>query len=386
MQGRQKDQSRIKTRNTADAGAPRRNAKRSAARGPVLAKSPAPSVGAMEIPTIPASVPDWYVYQNSSKKTAKLTLALIEMGIISEEDAALPTVQQSIEAGMARWFENASSGINHLKPSLYMADNLALMGIHPYEDTPYLEAHREVEIDSESVYTLGMGVGKYAEFCVNGADEKFEKLAPGLYSTALYRLYSAADSFTFMVHPRELKGLCSFTYWMGEDDESEYLEEMCGEGEEGEGEEYDVYKKADLEASLTPALLYPKNVLSDADLLALTEVEGEVGALAKAVLALNGEGWLVSPTFSERLNLHPGHMIAALRKNLEDDTQRILDDYDQYLGECEEATEFTGFFFANPTVESLQRAIKGLESNCEMLRRVETVLLVMAEKTWPVEP
>jgi PRTRC genetic system protein F len=338
----------------------------------------------MEIPTIPASVPDWYVYQNSSKKTAKLTLALIEMGIISEEDADLPTVQQSIEAGMARWFENTSAGINHLRPSLYMADNLSLMSIHPYEDTPFLDAYRELGIDSESVYTLGMGVEKYAEFCVNGADEKFEKLAPGLYSTALYRLYNAANSFTFMVHPRELQGLCSFSYWVGSDDESDYLEEMCGEGEEDE--EYDVYKKADLEASLTPALLHPKNMLSDAELLALSEVEGEVGALAKAVLALNGEGWLVSPTFSERLNMHPGCMIAALRKNLEDDTQRIMDDYDQYLGECEDATEFTGFFFANPTVESLQMAIKGIESNCEMLRRVETVLLVMAEKTWPVEP
>ena len=313
-------------------------------------------------------------------------MSLIELGIITEEDASLQTVQQSIEAGMARWFANTSAGIKHLKPSLYMADNVKLMGMYPYEDTPYLDAYRELGLDSESVYTLGMGVEQYAEFCVNGADEKFEKLAPGLYSTALYRLYYAADSFTFMVHPRELEGLCRFSYWMGADDETDYLEEMCYGGEEGEeNEEPDVYRKADLEASLTPALLHPKNVLSDAKLRALTEVEGEVGALAKAVLALNGEGWLVSPTPSEALNQHPGCMIASLRKNLEDDAQRIMDDYDQAVAESEEATEYTGFFFANPTAESLGAAIRGIASNCEMLRRLETALLLMADKTWPEE-
>ena len=385
MPARQKDKNRIQIRERADAGTPRRNAKRAAASAPVLAKSPAPSVGSIEIPTIPSSVPDFYVNQNSSPKTAKLTLALIELGIITEEDATLPTVQQSIEAGMARWFENASSGINLIKPSLYMSDNVALMGVHLYDDTPIFEAHKELGIDSETAFTLGMGVETFAEFCVNGRMDAFDNLAPGLYSTALYRLYNAADSFTFMLHPHELENLCRFSYWMGSDDESDYLEEMCNE--EGEDEEgTDVYKKADLEASLTPALLHPKNVLNDAELLALTEVEGEVGALAKAVLALNGEGWLVSPTFSETLNLHPGCMIATLRKNLEDDAQRIADDYDIYLGECEEATEYTGFFFANPTVESLHTAMKGIESNCEMLRRVEAALLLMADKTWPEEP
>ena len=382
MSARQKNNPSSEVRSRVGKGDRRRSRRAAGVCNPAVAISTAPSL--MEIPTIPATMPDWYIYQNNSQHTAKVTLALIDLGVITEEDAALPTVQQSIESGMARWFERVSSGIQYMKPSLTMADSHEQLSLKDYyhEDDNLNRILTELKLASDSVFTFAMGAEKYVEFCVNGKMAEFDKLAPGLYSTALSWLYGAADSCTFMAHPREVKGLCGAVYWMGEDDEKGYLEECYGEDEEDQCPE-DIYTKAELEASLTPELLAPQDVLSDEDLASLAEVDGQVGDLARAVLALNGKGWHKKPTFPYALNKHSGCAVATLRNNLEDDTQRILDDFDQYLGESEEATEYTALFFANPTLESVKSALEGIESNCEMLRRMETALLVMAEKTWP---
>lgn len=78
-----------------------------------------------------------------------------------------------------------------------------------------------------------------------------EEELPGLPETALYWLRYAAFRTVDVLDPARVYGMVSHLYWMGEDDERDYLEMV----EEGEAEEQDIPRKRDFEA-LAPAWVW----------------------------------------------------------------------------------------------------------------------------------
>lgn len=325
----------------------------------------------MEIPHLSA-VPDGYVYQSNSHLFANIVVALIDLGIITEEDAKLETVQQAVDSGMSRWFEKTAAGIEHLKPRLTLTDDLEHLDI----------SVDKCELDSRipgAQFFLGLAPEVGNEFCINERQAEYEQEAPGLFETALSRLYSAAASTTYLITPPVLEYMCSMTYWMGDDSEETYLAELAEEGVNVEDTE--IYRKKDLEASF-PGLLEPRDVLSPAKLKKLAKKGGKVGDLAKAVLALDGKGWLVRPVSPDAVSdeTRLWTEVAVLRNNEKDHTYMILDDYNRESSEIG-ATDYVALYGCEATVESLHQALAGVQSYCEMLRRIETVLMLIAEKT-----
>jgi PRTRC genetic system protein B len=323
----------------------------------------APAAPLMELPLLAGHGEEYLLRHHAAGGfLPRLVLSLIEEGAIGEEEAALAGPREAAQAGLSR----AVSGRVRLREfavSLTLADDPALLDLDNYE--------------GEGDLVFGLMPRTCPRYHYRRRKEELERIAPGLFETALFHLYRATPCWDSLVHPAFIEEACKEMYWQGEDNEELYLEECVAGGESPA--EVEVFRRSDLEASFAPEDLAPKEVLGEGELKALALSGGSGGDLARALLVLAGGGRFIQPTAPSGVmsECHGTYAFAILASHAYDVTQQVMDDYDNYVSECG-WSEYAAFYFA--PLPQLGRVLGELAGFMERLSGIERVLELIAER------
>jgi PRTRC genetic system protein F len=217
-----------------------------------------PAASALALPRI-SSVPTKLNHQQSAESTSRIALALLDLGLACDEDAAYAaTPAIFVERIFNRWISERAACINILSPRFTLTDKL-----ESFEESSDSET-------SQMCVGISYSTENAVWFALKDKIEALEAAAPGLGQTALSTLYRWLSVTSLAISPDFVFSLVQRFYWYGEEDEKGYLEEMEAMGEDIEDMECPVTREA-FENEYPRFVYSPSETLNKEDLQNLKE-------------------------------------------------------------------------------------------------------------------
>lgn len=323
-----------------------------------LVDAPAPAL--MGLPRIPAGIPTELLHSADSKNTAKIALALLDAGLLTEADVVDDKRHpvSLIESCFKRWFERTAAPLSIIDLKMDMTDTVENWDSEFSDD----EAKKHFQL-AEDAPTVAFGVhfGKWDRFFLKEKIEAIERVAPGLGKTAMEKLESTLHASMFAVTPSFIEDAARYNYWGGADDESEYLAEYGADDEEREQMMGEMITKADVDA-LMPNL--ETKVLSSEEISELTASEDTlVASVAAKLLEMDRDEGYERPQHTDQVS-QDGSMYTErgiwLQWQPDKLTDQIADDWYNYAMEYSCLT-MNVFWMCELTSEKIAACMKNME-------------------------
>jgi PRTRC genetic system protein F len=334
----------------------------------------------MGLPRITAGIPTELIHTTSAKNPAKIALALLDAGLLTDidlvDDKRHPV--SLIENSFKRWFEYIAAPLSIFDLKLDMTDSVENWDSGFTDD----EARELCKLSSDvSTVAFGVHFGQWDRFYLKERIEAIELVAPGLGKTAMERMERVLHSSMFAVTPSFIEDAARYNYWGGADDEGEYLAECCGDDEEREEMMSGMITKADVDA-LMPNL--ETKVLSNEEIIPFTASDDTlVASVAANLLAMDSDEGYKRPHHTDQVTqdgstyTERGVWIQWQQDNL---TDQIADDWYNYVSECNCLT-MNVFWMCELTSEKIAACMKNIERYitrliwCEQLLKLVGTLL-----------
>jgi len=242
---------------------------------------------------------------------------------------------ETCRAALTAWLNQNLTGLKFLRPSFSLT-----LGSSEGSDA---QTTNQGELPA-TITWYGGGGGTWD---LGSALEWLERSSSGLGRTVLRVLERQSQRTLPLVTPREVLSFASACYWCGENDEVMVLEESCGEDEqELEAMRAGMVKRSDFDAAYPEwTLKYPRKrpELSRTALRALrTTIKSErVRAILDDVIALKDIN-LPQPNHADLEGFPVGFGGLVLWGKNDQFTRRVLDDFDQMVGESGDYYEECG--------------------------------------------
>ena len=280
------------------------------------------------LPRLESNIPLSLVPRSAKRRGAYLASALLKAGILT--DATLPKRLsadhvETCRAALTAWLNGNLTGLKCLRPSFSLTLGSS--------EGSAAQATNQAELRA-TITWYGGGGGTWD---LGSALEWLERFSPGLGRTVLHVLERQSQRTLPLVTPREVLYFASACYWCGENDEVIVLEESCGEDEqELDAMRASMVKRSDFDAAYPEwALKYKKRPeLSKTALRALrSSIKSErVRAILDDVIALMAIS-LPQPNHAGLDGFPVGFGGLVVWGKNDDFTRRVLDDFDQMVGE-----------------------------------------------------
>lgn len=296
----------------------------------------APSLATLGQPSLSLDVPTTILPAAGQRVAGMLARYLVRAGAVTWRAFPLPCDDPltACAAVLSAWLQRHVGKTACLSPVFVLAP-VAARDIEEIDAAaPGLRAS-----DAEAVH------GIHLRWCENSVHrwtvgpgfDALEAAEPGLGATVLHIMELKCAAAYPLFTPSVVLDEASNQYWLGELDETEVLEEECGDDEEArEAMRADMVSRADIQAAFPPWALRPRPALSRKRLrqLAQEHADGYVQRAAQLALAL--------------AHTPAHHRFAARREGLftgfgavlcwhdDDIAVRVSDDYAHYAwqGEC----------------------------------------------------
>ena len=314
-----------------------------------------PASASLTLPNI-AKVAPKLVYQTSVASTANIAIALLDMGLACAEDADYAsTPALFVERIFKRWIAEKTAKIKHFSPQFRITDNLESFGEQGSKDPSLIVG---ISFSAEEAFLCSL----------KSKIETLEKAVSGLGETAMNELYSWLCRTTLSVSPDFVFSLVQQQYWMGSDNEQDYMAEMEAEGVEEEEMEIPV-TLADFEKEFPRYTYTPAEKLTKPELKLLESHSDQfVADVAKFLLSAPCEkDWLDNGSHEylsgiESDNQSTGFSaVVAWNPDSSHITEQVCDDYvnDVYQSG---ATDLFAVYQAEPTKAGAERLLANLNS------------------------
>lgn len=189
-------------------------------------KPAAPSVATtrtapLTLPTLSSRIPKSHVIDSSSMAVANIALHLLDLGLVTEEDAELSSLE-IVQQSLSRWCRNRTKEVRHFQPTIRVSDTLAGCGVW---DADY-ERIFELEGISPNVAQFTIGVYYRESHCFTLSDRclPLHQIEPGFMEYAVNMLYRVLDGLMFAVTPELAFQTAEHFYWDWQDETGEEME------------------------------------------------------------------------------------------------------------------------------------------------------------------
>lgn len=275
---------------------------------------------------------------------------------------------------MAQWFSGITRDLNWLEADLFMTTDHEYL--HHDLDLDQVKTH--FEVDGVDPVHFAVSFRNWHWFTLKEKVEALEAKVEGLGETAIHWLDTHIQPLCTAVTPNFCLYAAQYSYWYGEDDESLYVEECLGEGEDPE--DVDVYRRAQFDASF-PKMAYEAGEKLDKNALQglLSHPDGEVAALAAMLLEPEVEavdGSYLQQFADEHLPLSTPAICLAWSEG--DDSVLIADDYMHLDNEGGNGTEYHSMWTVENTPAGFLKAKEAIETYVSRLKKIEDVLSIVA--------
>lgn len=334
---------------------------------PRLEKPAAPALTSLAIPCL-GDVPTHHFINHEKARVAKTILALMELGLVSENDVAEPWQAESeiLQRSLTRWAEKEGQGLNLFSPVLCIGDM----------PDGVVDA---AELDDNQI-AIGISSCDALYGLIGENTTIIEKEAPGLGETLLHYLDRALWTTLFAVTPASCLELAKQVYWMGEDDEQLVVEEAALSGENID--DLELFRKSDYLSTAPEWAADPLERLRETQLVALAKSENPlVRAAAHAAIDLAAvlkNQSFTPPSWGEGGYADPVNPAICLRWSEDDHVLRVFDDHYEYVIQTEGASDLHGLYTLQNSKEGLREALDNLSHLFARLRAAEQAINVIA--------
>lgn len=213
---------------------------------------------------------------------------------------------------------------------------------------------------------------------------ELERAAPGLAGSALFAIYSAHVWSVPIFTPYAGFGFAVHYHWQGEEDETEVLKEIAGEGQDTE--EIDIFRRADFDKAIPKYVTFPK-ILPYRKLDRLARRKGTIGTIAELTRGIvesvrnerkRQRREKVDMTFSSSYD--DGESLAyalALRWNTKDPLPQLCDDHLEHVSQMG-GNDTLGWFSIEP--RQIRAWIAQMERRFAIVRLIDQLVPLIATK------
>ena len=288
------------------------------------------------LPRLESSIPLSLQPRSAKRRGAHLASALLTSGILN--DTTLPkrlsaNHVETCRAALTAWLNQKLTGLKCLRPSFSLTLGSS--------EGSAAQTASQAELPA-TITWYGGGGGAWD---LGSAFEWLERFRPGLGSTVLYVLERQSQRTLPLVTPREVLSFASACYWCGENDEVMVLEESCEDEQELESMRASMVKRSDFDAAYPEwALKYRKRPeLSKTALRSLRAAikSEQIRSILDDVIALTAIN-LPQPNHAELDGFPVGFGGLVVWGKNDHFTRRVLDDFDQMVGESGDYYEECG--------------------------------------------
>lgn len=297
-----------------------------------------PAAAAVAIPSLHPRIPLTLTQSEGVNIWAKLAIRMLECEMIDPEEITrvnIKTISKIVMTGLQRWLDSHTAKLKHINFGLYVANRPDQVGTNDGSNT-HDEFVAIIEKQGTPVFFASQHDGGNLLFLEDGITT-LESFRPGLGQTVLNLLNNVFMQTLQAFTPTVLLEIASYHYWMGEDDESTYVEEALQEGESAE--DYNIFTRAEFDDAFPTWVSAPKSVLDETG-IAMVALSGNSLSAKVAWLSL-----LLGDQLAQSVKLPMEYCddwyyrmatCCILRWNELDSTFRILDDFEQYAAESSE--------------------------------------------------
>ncbi len=195
-------------------------------RSKVKVKSPSPAVAAtctpyLSLPVLSKSVPREYVIDSPSRAVGNIALQLLDLGLVTEDDAALSPLE-IIKQALSRWCRNRTSSLRHFHPSIVVSDTFEGGGVWGTDEEGLL-ANENIAPNAELV-VLGIYYRESHSFTLSEKCSPLHAIEPKFMQYAVNALYRTLDTLMFAVTPELPYQTAEHFYWDWQDETGEEME------------------------------------------------------------------------------------------------------------------------------------------------------------------
>jgi len=326
------------------------------------------------LPTIPDSIPTSYAVPLGLLGAAQIAVNCLDAGALTDTTSGDPAVM--VEKSLTQWFDGLTQRLRIFEPSLIMTKEVKQLdsGLDP--DCREHFAH--VTKDADTV-AFGICYGDYSGFTLQEKIEALEAKVPGLGETAVLRLNKLLNHSGLAVTPNFLLYAAGSAYWMGEDDETDIMQEWCADDPEAM-EGADIFRRADFDACF-PKLSYEPEARLDKEVLTalMTHEDAEVAALATFLVTLELEDYIepAYPTCHGEDHVAVTSPSVCVCWNENDLTVQIMDDFMNFEQE-HGGTDLNNFWVFDNTPAGINLAFESIAKFIGRLEVAETLLGLVA--------
>jgi len=327
------------------------------------------------LPILPVNLPTEYTVPTGLMESAGIALGMLDAGVLTHTSREL-TPFMMVDKSMSEWFAAITRDLKWFEANLTMTNDLENLAHGLDLDL----AKKHFGVESDKTLSFAINFATWYWFTLKDRIEALEAKVPGLGETAIHWLDKHVHPLCQAVTPNFTFYAAQHSYWLGEDDESLIIEEHADCG--GDAEDYEIYRRADFDASF-PEMAHTASEKLDKDALLglLSHPDREVADLAAMLLDVeteDGIGGAYLEAFSEDYLpvIEPAICIAWAEK---DDTVQIIDDYFNMQAE-NGGTDCNAVWTVAQSVEGILKARKAIERYISQLKKIENVLSIIAER------
>lgn len=318
------------------------------------------------------------VPRESRQRGALLARSLLRAGIINEHTLALRASADYVktcQAALEQWLNGALAGLHFLRPLF----RLTIGACEPGE----LEASRSANAARLEWFGQSAGVVE-----VGPALDRLEAHRPKLGNTVLRAIEDVSFKTLPLYTPAMVLEAASDVYWYGEEDEDVALEENCGEDAEARAQMRDsMVTRGMFDATFPKWALGWRGGARCLSERALRESmravrDRRVAAVFEDVLALRSVGLPAYDWSTEegRFMGFAGLLTWGASDRL---SLRVIDDYQQMIGESGEYFEHCGAgMVAIDRPEHFTAWLRYMQAWCAALRLLDGLICKLADPHW----
>ena len=311
------------------------------------------SSNVLSLVIIPESIPYQLCFTESAGETALTALALLDLGVVTQEDCALYGVSPSelISSSLSRWLvERAGDKLSLFEGmTLCIGSDLNELG---FGETEGLED--DLDLGQAGVY---VGVTIVSEYCysLKGVVERLESAVPGLGETVMSIMQNAIYNLMFAICPGTTLDAAKTAFWYGEEDETLWLEEN---GDECTAD--DIITRTDFDSNIPRWVSEAGQKLDASTLQQLAQNDDEAGEVCRLLLDAPSNSFLASVVRPMPYSCSE-HGICLLWGD-GDVERRIWDEHYNYLYERFDNHQVSALFSAS---DSSPEALSGMKQEID---------------------
>lgn len=349
-----------------------------------------PAAAAIAIPSLHPKIPFTLSQEEGVNVWAKLAIRMLENNMISPEEtsrANIKTISKIVMSGMQRWLDSHTAKLKHINFGFFIANQPDQIGTGSGSN---IDEEFESVIERKGTPVLFASQHDDGNHLfLEDAITALESFKPGFGQIVLSLLDRSFGRTLQALTPTVMLEIAMNHYWMGEEDETTYVEEYLQEGECAD--DYNIFTRAEFDHAFPSWVVTPHSLLDETDLAAIA-VTGNTQAANVAWLLL-----LLGDCITQDVELPMGYCnewhyrLAAcciLRWNERDATFRILDDFEQYAAESGEGyPDLHGVTLLDlETVDAFSQWKTKMEQGFKMLSLMDELLdLIGREPEKPKE-